>query len=1012
MKEWAKVHEILSGSLSDFLLKALPEIGGEGWWKTYVLEQLSPSQVRSLNSVRDGDLRALDLAALIRVADRSWSEFVYKQSMPRDSRALLVELKVARNRYAHAPVNGVSIDDQLRDVDTARRFMQSIGASSNLVKEVNRIHRDLLIKMTSEEVDTEDDPKPPSPETTIESENPNRDKLDVEISSTPENLQNDNQPSSASDVNQIDKYSESKKTNDIGPQGGSWVIDPTANGKEIEQAVIKKTYVGIDFGTSTSVVSVVLNERTGCLSTKTLNIEQPEEFGGTISHHLVNTVLAWHREKLLFGQDAYRLRQELFEGRNVFSSFKMKLGIDVGPTYPETALSRGANDISIEDANDATREFFRLLANGIKKAITRENLPSELSFAVTVPASFEANQRRDLLANMKAAGLPVSASCLIDEPNAAFLSFLHESARNQESSSLIDRLKKGKSNILVYDFGAGTCDVSILEVSISNGRVSSRNRAISRFTALGGDDLDRAIARNVLLPQLISNTKDFDPEIRDIEERIIPRLQPTAERLKLAVIKWLIERKINTLEQLEQQAPEIFEDLAVPPFKIRGQELSLARPSLSLQQLATSIKPFINKYDPDISTAHVFAPVADAIDKSGLEAKELDAVLFIGGSAANPIVRTAVMSHLPNTVSAIVPGDLRTHVSLGASLHSLGFHAFGFDLIKPITSEPIFVITRGGRLETIVPAASPVPSEKEFLTRLLVEKSNQKVIELPICVSTEGKLLGLVRIKSPSEDGFAVGEEVLISAKITHEKLLEIDAEVAGVTAEASLLNPLANRDLSPADTRMLEAKQKFNAALLKSGGKLPKEVVLTYAEAALEAEAFEVAADMFVATERIDSSENHATNICYAYAKAGRKERSKEWAKRAHERKPSAITAYNLSCDVNGQEHESLLRQALELDQNMPEALLSLGKLLKKRNNQDGDELITRCVRIWSRQLESHTITKDGCRNLISAAELVQNQSLVLKTKARLESFNDAPIYDEDNLVSTAGQLTQIARN
>jgi len=1006
MKEWVKVHELLSGGLSDFLSLTLPEIGGEGWWQNYVLEQLTPGQARSISTLNVGDLRGLDLAALIRVAERSWSEFVYKRSMMRDAKALLIELKVARNRYAHAPVNGVPLEDQLRDVDTARRFMQAIGANDFTLKEINSIHRSLFTRIATEENDVPLKPIDPPP---------SNHNTGADIS-TPQwgdyRGSSNNVPTNQNPSEGVLQGQGIQKVIEVGPKGGGWVIDPVVHEKEIKEAVSQKTYVGIDFGTSTSVVSVVLNDSSRQMKARTLNIKQPEEFGGTISHHLVNTVLAWHRGQLFFGREAYRMRQELFEGRNVFSSFKMKLGINVGPTYPETALPRGAGGIAIEDANDATREFFRLLAKEIEKAVAAENLPSELCFAVTVPASFEANQRRDLLANMKEAGLPVSASCLIDEPNAAFLSFLHESARDTVDQTLINRLKKNAANILVYDFGAGTCDVSILEVSVANGRVSSRNRAISRFTALGGDDLDRAIARFILLPQLLLSAPDFDPELRDIEERLIPRLQPTAERLKLAAIKWLIERDINTLAQVRNQEAVPFEDLPIPAFKIRGQDLSLQRPSLSLAQLADSMKPFVERYDPDISTAHVFAPVADAIDKSGLEAEDLEAVLFIGGSAANPVVRTAVMSHLPKTVKAIIPSDLRTHVSLGAALHSLGFHAFGFDLIKPITSEPIFVIARGGKLETIIPAASVVPSEKEFCTRLRVEKSHQNIIELPICVSSEGKLLGLLRIKSVDEDGFRVGDEVVISARITHEKLLEIEAEVAGVRVEAALLNPLANKDLSPAETRMLEAKQQFNAALLESGGRLPKDVVITYAEAAMSAEVYEVAADMFVAAERLDESENHATNICYAYSKAGRKERSREWARRAHDRNPSAITAYNLSCDKSGDIRENLLREALELDANFPIALLALGQILIKRDDQEGKEMIKKSVSLWSRQLDSHMISKDGCRNLMVAAELIENTELIDRAKARIESLSNTSIYDENNLVSSIGQPMLLTRN
>lgn len=957
MSRPSDLSRVISSALVSFLEKTLPELGGPDWWNWCVVQQLGPQQARMLSTLTEKDLRFLDLETLIGVTDGNWPEIAILAGLGQDARRDLDELIF---HFGSATPSYGNTRSGAQPAEVVHRILQHVGADPDFFRQLDGL-------------------TPGAAHAEVSSSSSEQSRVDGE----------DRSPGRIT--------------------GGDWLIDPDRAGIQVGKALASQAFVGIDFGTSTTVVSAVTLDGKGRPQAEPLIIEQPAVLGGTIRHHLVNTVLAWKRGVLLFGQDAYRLRQELYEGRQVFSSFKMRLGVDLGPAYPETALAKGQGPVSIESPQDATREFFRQLVPAIDAALAETGLPQDRRVAVTVPAAFEANQRRDLADCLAAAGLPVDQSGFIDEPNAAFLSHIHHAARGIEGSELMALMRKRPTRVLVYDFGAGTCDVSVLEVAAAGQRFGSRNLAISRFTALGGDDIDRALAREVLMPRLLASVPGFEPTQRDIDERLLPRLQPTAERLKIAAVQWMADRDLSTVEEMRARAATSFSDQPVPPFRLRDSSLRLESPTVTLGELANVLEPFVGTYDPARSTLHVFGPVDNAIAKSGLVPKDLDAVLFIGGSAQNPAVRAAVMERLPSGVRAIVPRDLRTHVSIGAALHSFGYHAFRSDFIRPIVPEPIFVLTRGGGREPIVPAGAEVPTRDRFVTRLHVARDGQPAVELPICVSNESKLLGLLRVPAPSGTGFSKGEEVLVSAAVTRDKLLDVEARVAGHAVRADLMNPLANQELSQAETRLLEAKQAFNQALLAGRGKPSVAAVVAYAAAAREAQAWETAADMYQAGERLDPSRDFAINITFAYAMAGRRDLARKWAAIAHERQPSAVTAFNLSCSLDGAEKERLLREALRHDPAYAPALLALGQRLHARGQAEGTDMLDRCAERLERALDGRDMDAGECRMLITAAEATGRHALSGRARARLSKLGTvggrrgSAVFDDDNLVAGA---------
>ena len=138
---------ISAGAISEWLGVKLPLLGAS-WWIDNVVNRLTFQQQRLVEEKRIQSLAGLDLAAVLRVLDQNWNELAGVEPLPRDARNWVKELQGVRNRWAHAPVGGLSHIDAFRDADTLDRLLRVTGASESLLNSVADFKKITLAQMT------------------------------------------------------------------------------------------------------------------------------------------------------------------------------------------------------------------------------------------------------------------------------------------------------------------------------------------------------------------------------------------------------------------------------------------------------------------------------------------------------------------------------------------------------------------------------------------------------------------------------------------------------------------------------------------------------------------------------------------------------------------------------------------------------------------------------------------------------------------------------------------------
>lgn len=462
--------------------------------------------------------------------------------------------------------------------------------------------------------------------------------------------------------------------------------------------------VGIDLGTTNSTLTEITwdPDHRGAPHARTLEIEQPTLEGSYVGP-LVPSVVAIDSARVWVGEGAKRLRalapfRHLERNRSVFYECKNDMGLR--RTYHRAP----------EGFRSAAAIGGRVIRAMVDAALEQDPTPID-RVVVTVPASFQLAQRSDTAEAMTLAGLTVGSGDLLDEPTAAFVDYAVQHP---------DRIRgdaDGLRNLVVLDFGGGTCDVVVLEVRPAGGRFDVAPRTVSRYHRLGGGDIDRAIVHSCLIPQLLEQNELGRYELSYEQKKLVvePALLGVAENLKEGLCADI--RRLEAFGKYQQERPRL--ERTYPgswPILVGDRELQLGSPKLAATAFEKILEPFL---EPDLlypreteylSSCSIFAPLQDALDRAGIDPAEVGLCLLVGGSSLIPQVRATVGGHFPNaSVLSFDDRDaVKTCVSRGAAFHALALAAAGRGVIQPVTPEDIAIRTRRG-VVPLIARGTPLP---------------------------------------------------------------------------------------------------------------------------------------------------------------------------------------------------------------------------------------------------------------------------------------------------------------
>jgi molecular chaperone DnaK len=516
--------------------------------------------------------------------------------------------------------------------------------------------------------------------------------------------------------------------------------------------------IGIDLGTTNSVGAVVRGGEAVVI---------PTAEGGPICP----SVVAFSKNgEVLVGQVAKR--QAIVNPENTVYSIKRFMGrhfdeveserkivsykVIPGPSgdarvsIPQTGKTYTPQEISAFILQKLKRDAEAYLGEDVKQAV------------ITVPAYFNDSQRQATKDAGKIAGLEVLR--IINEPTSAALAYGLD--------------KKESETILVFDLGGGTFDVSVLEV----GEGVIEVKATNGDTHLGGDDWDERIVQ-----WMVEEFKKDQGYDLSKDRMALQRLREGAEKAKI---------ELSSTTETDINLPFISADASGP----KHLQMKLTRSKFE-QMSADLLK-------------RCEGPFERALKDAGVNVKDLNEVILVGGSTRMPMVQELVrrLTNGKEPNRSVNPDEV---VAIGAAIQAGVLAGDMKDVVLlDVTPLSLGVETMGGVMTVLIPRNTTIPARKTEV--FSTAEDNQTAVDVRVVqgerpMAADNMLLGEFRLEGipPAPRGTP---QVEVTFDIDANGILNVSAKDRA-TGKEQKITITASTNLNKQDIDRMVQEAQRNAA-------------------------------------------------------------------------------------------------------------------------------------------------------------------------------------------------------